>query len=376
MQRATEHYRAGDFRAFHETLAVAAFRHSPASVSLCSPELPDCPLVGVSQAFEQLTGFSRSEIIGRSCRFLNYGCHIPASVRLKLRAATLAQRRFVGVLTNRRKSGEVFCNLLHLSALTVGGGTYVLGIQADVGKTDVDLQVKEQMDEINRIVDAIFAATMDAWAAMHCADFLGQPRQRRGAFLPYAEMQLLPSCWEHPFVFLTPTESLRCSNTFLEVFSEEGPGAGELLRTLRTAASEPALCSWGAQLLEKRRLPPQVLRDSLLQLRPGSFPLPGGEAGGRPLSAQPVGAGQLSEEEAEVDPSMQSNGSMHHPLGCTPCSFHCYSRIGCDRGQQCGYCHMSHPKRTRRRGKKSDRLRDTMRPARGRPTLTTTAARS
>jgi len=52
------------------------------------------------------------------------------------------------------------------------------------------------------------------------------------------------------------------------------------------------------------------------------------------------------------DGSAKSMGSMLHPTGCTPCSFHCYSLMGCNKAEDCRYCHMDHPKRTRRRGKK------------------------
>ena len=34
------------------------------------PTLPDCPIVFVSDQFLQLTEYSRNEILGRNCRFL------------------------------------------------------------------------------------------------------------------------------------------------------------------------------------------------------------------------------------------------------------------------------------------------------------------
>ena len=44
---------------------------------IADPHLPDCPIVFASDAFLELTGYSREEILGRNCRFLqarNDGC--------------------------------------------------------------------------------------------------------------------------------------------------------------------------------------------------------------------------------------------------------------------------------------------------------------
>ena len=37
---------------------------------ISDPHLPDCPIVFASDAFLELTGYSREEILGRNCRFL------------------------------------------------------------------------------------------------------------------------------------------------------------------------------------------------------------------------------------------------------------------------------------------------------------------
>ncbi len=37
---------------------------------IADPHLPDCPIVFASDAFLELTGYSREEILGRNCRFL------------------------------------------------------------------------------------------------------------------------------------------------------------------------------------------------------------------------------------------------------------------------------------------------------------------
>lgn len=44
-----------------------------AAFVLADPRLPDCPIVHASPEFLQLTGYSREEVEGRNCRFLQVG---------------------------------------------------------------------------------------------------------------------------------------------------------------------------------------------------------------------------------------------------------------------------------------------------------------
>lgn len=37
-----------------------------------------------------------------------------------------------------------------------------------------------------------------------------------------------------------------------------------------------------------------------------------------------------------------SEGSVGHPEGCSPCTFFCFTRRGCNRGADCRFCHLGH----------------------------------
>jgi len=39
-------------------------------ITIADPNLPDCPIVYVNDAFCKITGYARDETIGRNCRFL------------------------------------------------------------------------------------------------------------------------------------------------------------------------------------------------------------------------------------------------------------------------------------------------------------------
>lgn len=359
-QRASWYYQVGDLESFYETLTVASLRNSKVAVTLANPSLPDIPLVGVSRGFEEMTGYSRSEILGRNCRFLSIGCPVPAETRHQMRLVMKSDKWFRGILPNRRKNGEVFLNLLHMCWIKVGNCLYVLGLQADVTNMDaegIDRATAEQMTELDRLVDAIFAANVDAWAALQNAEF-----KKVVELAPYVETMLVPryTCQQidearRSFVVLGPggDESgtrVRYFNTFIEV--DQPDGQGPLLSRLRRVASEPDLGS--TQVADMPRLPLSVMRETLSQLMGSSLPGYTATVSDR-MDVKKEREEDDEEEQLAHAPPSASKGSTLHPNGCTPCSFHCYSHMGCNKGEMCEYCHMDHPKRARRRGKKKSK---------------------
>lgn len=99
----------------------------------------ETPLIAVSEAFEELTGYQRSEILGKNCRFLNEGCYVSHQDIVGLRVSASTGAPFVAMLLNRKKSGESFVNMLDLQGLAVARDTdtgeviwFCVGIQADV----------------------------------------------------------------------------------------------------------------------------------------------------------------------------------------------------------------------------------------------------
>eukprot|EP00913_Durusdinium_trenchii_P007639 g7176.t1 len=60
---------------------VRSIRDCNFSVSIADPQLPDCPLIAVSEGFCELTGYARERIVGQNCRFLNGGCEIRRHLR-------------------------------------------------------------------------------------------------------------------------------------------------------------------------------------------------------------------------------------------------------------------------------------------------------
>ena len=83
------------------------------SVVFSDPSLPDNPMVYVSEEFEQQTGYSEKEAIGRNCRFLQ-GPGTNSEAVEAIRHALRARTRFTIDILNFRKDGTPFLNRLRI----------------------------------------------------------------------------------------------------------------------------------------------------------------------------------------------------------------------------------------------------------------------
>nr|AML78903.1 putative LOV domain-containing protein [Pulsatilla vulgaris] len=99
---------------------------------ISDPRLPDNPIIFASDSFLELTEYSREEILGRNCRFLQGPDTDPGTVS-KIRDAIKEQREITVQLINYTKSGKKFWNLFHLQPMRDQKGElqYFIGVQLD-----------------------------------------------------------------------------------------------------------------------------------------------------------------------------------------------------------------------------------------------------
>merc|ERR1712194_245007 len=137
------------------------------SVVIADPNLTDCPLVAVSQGFEQLTGYRVEDAIGRNCRFLSFG--VPRELFDQVEDVGRL-RKFTDIATkadpfevfnedndekgqpipidggatqiflrwNRMRDGTLFQNMFALRQVWVGDRTYLIAIQCMVPGSKID----------------------------------------------------------------------------------------------------------------------------------------------------------------------------------------------------------------------------------------------
>ncbi|KAK3012470.1 hypothetical protein RJ639_007981, partial [Escallonia herrerae] len=99
---------------------------------ITDPRLPDNPIIFASDSFLELTEYSREEILGRNCRFLQGPETDPATVK-KIRNAIDNQTDVTVQLINYTKTGKKFWNLFHLQPMRDQKGEvqYFIGVQLD-----------------------------------------------------------------------------------------------------------------------------------------------------------------------------------------------------------------------------------------------------
>ncbi|KAL8541989.1 hypothetical protein ACS0TY_003011 [Phlomoides rotata] len=99
---------------------------------ITDPRLPDNPIIFASDSFLELTEFTREEILGRNCRFLQ-GPETDQTTVQKIRDAIKDQREITVQLINYTKSGKKFWNLFHLQPMRDQKGElqYFIGVQLD-----------------------------------------------------------------------------------------------------------------------------------------------------------------------------------------------------------------------------------------------------
>lgn len=130
---------------FDLALLAAAVAATQMSFIITDYTAADSPIIFCNPAFEAMTGYSREEIIGRNCRFLQGSDRDQPALRI-LREALLEERECTVVLRNYRKDGRAFRNELVISPVRSDDGrvTHQIGIQRDLTATPPGRDLNDQ----------------------------------------------------------------------------------------------------------------------------------------------------------------------------------------------------------------------------------------
>ncbi|PVH36861.1 hypothetical protein PAHAL_6G185200 [Panicum hallii] len=155
---------------------------------ITDPRLPDNPIIFASDSFLRLTEYSREEILGRNCRFLQ-GPETDRGTVKKIRDAIDNQTEVTVQLINYTKSGKKFWNLFHLQPMRdqKGDVQYFIGVQLDgtervrdAAAKDGAMLVKKTADNIDEAAKELPDANLspeDLWAN-HSKPVLPKPHMK------------------------------------------------------------------------------------------------------------------------------------------------------------------------------------------------------
>ena len=94
---------------------------------------PDNPIIYCNGAFEKITGYSREEVLGKNCRFLQSSDTQQESLAL-IRQSVKTEKECVVILKNYRKDGTPFWNELAIAPVRDSNSrlTHFIGVQTDI----------------------------------------------------------------------------------------------------------------------------------------------------------------------------------------------------------------------------------------------------
>jgi len=164
-------------------LAASVFSHAREGITITDAH---GTIVDVNDAFARITGYSREEALGQNPRFLNSGRQ-DAAFFAGMWGALVEQGHWSGEIWNRRKNGEVFAELLTISAVRdlQGNTQQYVALFSDITAT------KAHQSQLEHI--AHFDALTNLPNRMLLADRLQQAMvqaQRRGQQLAVAYLDL------------------------------------------------------------------------------------------------------------------------------------------------------------------------------------------
>lgn len=143
-------------------LLARALEASGNGITIADASRPDLPLVYVNPAFERMTGYSREEILGRNCHFLQNGESQQPGLN-EIRVALQRGQPGRAVVRNYHKDGSAFWNELTIAPVRDEEGrlTHFIGVANDV--TDRVQAEKALKESESRLKEAQRIAQVGHW---------------------------------------------------------------------------------------------------------------------------------------------------------------------------------------------------------------------
>jgi PAS domain S-box-containing protein len=142
-----------------------AFDATQLGISLSDARASDFPLVYVKDQFLNITDYSRNEVLGRNCRFLQGPDTDPETVE-NIREALQRKESFKTVILNYTRQGIPFWNELSIDPIRNEQGevTHFVGIQNDISRL---IHTQEELAEEKRKYELITQHSSDVIARLN-----------------------------------------------------------------------------------------------------------------------------------------------------------------------------------------------------------------
>jgi len=124
-------------------LAASVFSHASEGIVITDSA---GSIIEVNDTFSKITGYSRNEVIGKNPKILQSGRQTPAFYA-EMWATLLQEGTWTGEVWNRRKSGEVYAELLTISAVhnSTGKGINYVALFTDITENKANQKQLQRM---------------------------------------------------------------------------------------------------------------------------------------------------------------------------------------------------------------------------------------
>jgi PAS domain S-box-containing protein len=128
---------------------------------------PDNPVIYTNKAFEQITGYTSNEVLGKNCRFLQKD-DVSQPELDKIRTAIKQEKEASVILRNSKKNGDIFWNQLNISPVfnKAGSLTNFIGVLDDITERKL---AEETLIDITQGISGISGKDFFVSLAKHLA---------------------------------------------------------------------------------------------------------------------------------------------------------------------------------------------------------------
>ena len=169
-----------------EDRALAAAR---TGVVITNQQIEDEPIVWVNPAFTTITGYSREDVVGRNCRFLNEGVGGNEQALETIRSTLRDEATCQVEIRNRHKDGALFWNGLSLAPVYDGAGmvSHYVGFMEDIsGDREREQRLTDALADLGRTTQA-----MDSFVRIMSHELRG-PLNAAATWVSLIEMESSP----------------------------------------------------------------------------------------------------------------------------------------------------------------------------------------
>ncbi|MCC5663939.1 PAS domain S-box protein [Nostoc sp. CHAB 5784] len=210
-----------DLKLVEETLRLRerALAATSNGIIIVDARLADHPVIYVNSAFEQITGYSATDVIGQNCRFLQRTDTQQPALN-ELRSSIQGGTSCKVVLRNYRKDGTLFWNELSISPIHDENGnlSHFIGIQTDISLRKLaEASLHRQALTFENMHDGVIITDLTG----NIIDWNSAAESMFG----YSKAEVLAKT---PSILYKPEEAAVLTNKIFERLNQQGRWSGEI----------------------------------------------------------------------------------------------------------------------------------------------------